>query len=62
MSTYSIHLNVQSYVYFNTHQNISCSLLHLLSFKGFCERMYINLKEVKSKYRLTADNHYVLCT
>ena len=32
MSTHSIHLNVQSYVYFKIPQNISCSILHLVSF------------------------------
>ena len=35
-STNRIHLNVHSYVYFKIHQNISCSILYLVSFKVFC--------------------------
>ena len=49
MSTNSIHLNVQSYVNFNAHQNISCSLLHLVSFKGFCERIYYKSQKRSSQ-------------
>ena len=60
MSTNSIHLNVHSYVYFKIHQNISCSILHLVSFKFFLwvNVLYIS-KEVKSEYRLITDNHCV---
>ena len=54
MSNNSIHLNVHSYVYFSTHQNISCSLLHLMGFKGFCRRMYC-----KSQRRSSQDKDYL---
>ena len=40
MSTNSIHLNVHSYVYFKIPQNISCSILHLMSFKVSCGWIY----------------------
>ena len=60
MSTNSIHLNVHSYVYLNTHQNISCSLLYLVSFNFFLAvNVLLISKEVKSKYRLITDNSCV---
>ena len=31
MSTFSIHITVHSYVDFKTHQNMSCTILHLVS-------------------------------
>ena len=49
MSTNSIHINVHSYVYFNTYQNISCSILHLVSFKGFVDKCTVNLKRGQVK-------------
>ena len=60
MTTNSIHMNVHSHVYFKIHQNISCSILHLVSFKVFLwvNVLYIS-KEVKSKYLLITDNHCV---
>ena len=57
MSTNRFHLNVHSYVYFKIHQNSSCSILHLVSFKGFCGCVLKISKEVKSTYRLITDNH-----
>ena len=62
MSTNSIHLNVHSYVYSKIHQNISCSILHLVSFKGFfvgeCT-IYISQKRSSQNKRLITDNHCV---
>ena len=49
MSTNSIHLNVHSYVYFKIPQNISCSILHLVSFKVSCGGTYYKSQKRSSQ-------------
>ena len=60
MSTNSMHLNVHSYLYFKIHQNISCSILHLVSFFGFfVGECTINRK--RGQVKLQTNHRQSLC-